>query len=92
MCFLVLQIKEYDYYGSYDIPTNKNHVYNELLGQEYTFEFPPHHDIVSILIDGAGGSWTKPVTLRDRCACMSSVALDRDIHIHVVQLQGGLLV
>ena len=25
---------------------NKDYKYNELLGQEYTFDFPPHHDIV----------------------------------------------
>ena len=42
-------MKEYDFYGAYDVEKNKDYKYNELLGQEYTFDFPPHHDIVSIL-------------------------------------------
>uniref|UniRef100_A0A8C4II14 Sarcosine dehydrogenase n=1 Tax=Dicentrarchus labrax TaxID=13489 RepID=A0A8C4II14_DICLA len=40
-------VKDYDYYGAYDIKKNVNYKYNELLGKEYTFDFPPHHDVVS---------------------------------------------
>lgn len=41
-----LKVKDYDYYGAYGVAENKDYKYNELLGQEYTFDFPPHHDIV----------------------------------------------
>lgn len=41
-------MKEYDYYGAYDVKQHQDYKYNELLGQDYTFDFPPHHDIVSI--------------------------------------------
>uniref|UniRef100_A0A8C4II75 Sarcosine dehydrogenase, mitochondrial n=1 Tax=Dicentrarchus labrax TaxID=13489 RepID=A0A8C4II75_DICLA len=40
------QVKDYDYYGAYDIKKNVNYKYNELLGKEYTFDFPPHHDVI----------------------------------------------
>uniref|UniRef100_A0A665WW32 Sarcosine dehydrogenase n=1 Tax=Echeneis naucrates TaxID=173247 RepID=A0A665WW32_ECHNA len=39
---------EKDMYG-YDIRyvrKNVNYKYNELLGKEYTFDFPPHHDVI----------------------------------------------
>uniref|UniRef100_A0A3Q1ETL4 Sarcosine dehydrogenase, mitochondrial n=1 Tax=Acanthochromis polyacanthus TaxID=80966 RepID=A0A3Q1ETL4_9TELE len=39
-------LKDYDYYGSYDIKKNVNYKYNELLNKEYTFGFPPHHDVI----------------------------------------------
>uniref|UniRef100_A0A1A8PTX8 Sarcosine dehydrogenase, mitochondrial n=3 Tax=Nothobranchius TaxID=28779 RepID=A0A1A8PTX8_9TELE len=39
-------VKDYDYYGAYGIRTNVNYKYNELLGKEYTFNFPPHHDVI----------------------------------------------
>ncbi|KAM6901533.1 sarcosine dehydrogenase, mitochondrial isoform 1-T1 [Lycodopsis pacificus] len=39
-------LKDYDYYGAYDIKKNGNYKYNELLGKEYTFDFPPHHDVI----------------------------------------------
>lgn len=40
------KVKDYDYYGAYDIQKNVNYKYNDLLGKEYTFGFPPHHDVV----------------------------------------------
>lgn len=46
-----LQVLDYDYYGSYGQERHRDYTYNRLLGDEYTFDFPPHHDIVS-----AGGS------------------------------------
>ncbi|KAM4634695.1 sarcosine dehydrogenase, mitochondrial [Polymixia lowei] len=36
----------YDYYGAYDIKKNINYKYNALLGNEYTFDFPPHHNVI----------------------------------------------
>ncbi|KAM6902878.1 sarcosine dehydrogenase, mitochondrial isoform 1-T2 [Xenentodon cancila] len=39
-------VKDYDYYGAYDVKKNENYKYNELLGKEYTFDFPPHHDVI----------------------------------------------
>ncbi|XP_047425907.1 sarcosine dehydrogenase, mitochondrial [Mugil cephalus] len=39
-------VKDYDYYGAYDIKKNVNYRYNDLLGKEYTFDFPPHHDVI----------------------------------------------
>lgn len=39
-------VKDYDYYGAYDTPKNVNYKYNKLLGREYTFDFPPHHDVI----------------------------------------------
>lgn len=43
---VLLQVKDYDYYGAYDVKMNVNYKYNNLLGKEYTFDFPPHHDVV----------------------------------------------
>ncbi|XP_028826887.1 sarcosine dehydrogenase, mitochondrial isoform X2 [Denticeps clupeoides] len=39
-------VLDYDYYGAYDVPQNINYKYNDLLGKEYTFSFPPHHDVI----------------------------------------------
>lgn len=39
-------VKDYDYYGAYNVKRNEKYKYNELLGQEYTFDFPPHHDVI----------------------------------------------
>lgn len=39
-------VLNYDYYGAYDIEKNQNYKYNELLGREYTFDFPAHHDVI----------------------------------------------
>lgn len=39
-------LKDYDYYGSYDVKQNTNYKYSELLGKEYTFDFPPHHNVI----------------------------------------------
>uniref|UniRef100_A0A3Q3LRL6 Sarcosine dehydrogenase, mitochondrial n=1 Tax=Mastacembelus armatus TaxID=205130 RepID=A0A3Q3LRL6_9TELE len=39
-------VKDYDYYGAYEVKKHVNYKYNELLGKEYTFDFPPHHDVV----------------------------------------------
>lgn len=44
------QVLDYDYYGAYGRERHGDYTYNRLLGDEYTFDFPPHHDIVS----GAG--------------------------------------
>ncbi|XP_033643336.1 sarcosine dehydrogenase, mitochondrial-like [Asterias rubens] len=39
-------VLEYDYYGAYDNPKHENHRYAELLQDDYTFDFPKHHDII----------------------------------------------
>uniref|UniRef100_A0A3B4E3S7 Sarcosine dehydrogenase, mitochondrial n=1 Tax=Pygocentrus nattereri TaxID=42514 RepID=A0A3B4E3S7_PYGNA len=39
-------VLDYDYYGAYGIPTHSDYKYNQLLGKEYTFDFPPHHDTI----------------------------------------------
>ncbi|XP_034048171.1 sarcosine dehydrogenase, mitochondrial isoform X2 [Thalassophryne amazonica] len=39
-------VKDYDYYGAYDIKKNVNYKYSDLLNKEYTFGFPPHHDVI----------------------------------------------
>ncbi|GIX90707.1 sarcosine dehydrogenase, mitochondrial [Caerostris extrusa] len=38
--------KEYDYYGSYGIPEHKNYTYVQRLNEDYTFQFPKHHEII----------------------------------------------
>lgn len=48
LCLFPPKVKDYDYYGAYDTKKNVNYKYNELLGREYTFNFPPHHDVVSV--------------------------------------------
>ncbi|XP_061913144.1 sarcosine dehydrogenase, mitochondrial [Entelurus aequoreus] len=40
------QVKDYDYYGAYEVKKNQEYKYKELLGKEYTFDFPPHHDLI----------------------------------------------
>ncbi|KAG8194546.1 hypothetical protein JTE90_013293 [Oedothorax gibbosus] len=39
-------VKDYDYYGSYGIPENKDYTYVERLNEDYTFQFPKHHEII----------------------------------------------
>ncbi|KAF6725838.1 Sarcosine dehydrogenase, mitochondrial [Oryzias melastigma] len=39
-------VKDYDYYGAYEKRKNTSYKYNELLAKEYTFDFPPHHDVI----------------------------------------------
>ncbi|MED6248055.1 hypothetical protein ATANTOWER_025201 [Ataeniobius toweri] len=39
-------VKGYDYYGAYNMRNNENYKYRELLSKEYTFDFPPHHDVI----------------------------------------------
>lgn len=40
------QVLPYDYCGAYGRRTHEDYTYGRLLGQEYTFSFPPHHDVV----------------------------------------------
>uniref|UniRef100_A0A8D2NAY0 Sarcosine dehydrogenase, mitochondrial n=1 Tax=Zonotrichia albicollis TaxID=44394 RepID=A0A8D2NAY0_ZONAL len=39
-------VLDYDYYGAYGHERHRDYNYNRLLGDEYTFDFPPHHDII----------------------------------------------
>uniref|UniRef100_A0A8C5U2W9 Sarcosine dehydrogenase, mitochondrial n=1 Tax=Malurus cyaneus samueli TaxID=2593467 RepID=A0A8C5U2W9_9PASS len=39
-------VLDYDYYGAYGRERHQDYTYNRLLGDEYTFDFPPHHDII----------------------------------------------
>ncbi|NXC22204.1 SARDH protein, partial [Corythaeola cristata] len=39
-------VLDYDYYGAYGQERHRDYAYNRLLGDEYTFDFPPHHDII----------------------------------------------
>uniref|UniRef100_A0A6Q2YJ47 Sarcosine dehydrogenase n=1 Tax=Esox lucius TaxID=8010 RepID=A0A6Q2YJ47_ESOLU len=39
-------VLDYDWYGAYDISRNQNYKYNKLLGEEYTFDYPPHHHLI----------------------------------------------
>lgn len=41
------QVLHYDYYGAYGNQAHEGYAYNRLLADEYTFDFPPHHDVVS---------------------------------------------
>ena len=43
---LLPQELPYDYYGAYGHRAHEDYTYGRLLGQEYTFSFPPHHDAV----------------------------------------------
>lgn len=57
---LLPQVLDYDYYGAYSQERHKDYAYNQLLADEYTFDFPPHHDTVSVGVffggvSGAGG-------------------------------------
>ncbi|TRY74135.1 hypothetical protein DNTS_026682 [Danionella cerebrum] len=45
-CFKKDTVLDYDYYGAYDVPKNTVYPYSEILGKEYTFDFPPHHDVI----------------------------------------------
>ncbi|XP_032905303.1 sarcosine dehydrogenase, mitochondrial [Amblyraja radiata] len=37
---------DYDYYGMYDNKRHEDYRYNQLLREDYTFDFPSHHDQV----------------------------------------------
>ncbi|NXG33368.1 SARDH protein, partial [Dromaius novaehollandiae] len=39
-------VLDYDYYGAYKRQRHSNYMYNRLLGDEYTFDFPPHHHVI----------------------------------------------
>lgn len=41
------QVLDYDHYGAYGTPVHEDYAYGRLLADEYTFDFPPHHDMVS---------------------------------------------
>lgn len=41
------QVLHYDYYGAYGNQAHEDYAYSRLLKDEYTFDFPPHHDVVS---------------------------------------------
>ncbi|XDC52463.1 hypothetical protein R6Z07M_003645 [Ovis aries] len=36
----------YDFCGAYGHRAHEDHAYGRLLGQEYSFSFPPHHDVI----------------------------------------------
>lgn len=42
----VVHLRKYDYYGAYDNERHEKYLYRDLLEQEYTFDFPKHHDII----------------------------------------------
>ncbi|CAK7290090.1 Sarcosine dehydrogenase, mitochondrial [Vulpes lagopus] len=39
-------VLQYDYYGAYGNQAHEDYTYGCLLGDEYTFDFPPHHDVI----------------------------------------------
>ncbi|KAM7092717.1 sarcosine dehydrogenase, mitochondrial isoform 4-T8 [Molossus nigricans] len=39
-------VLHYDYYGAYGNQAHQGYAYNRLLADEYTFDFPPHHDVI----------------------------------------------
>nr|XP_011722973.1 sarcosine dehydrogenase, mitochondrial isoform X2 [Macaca nemestrina] len=39
-------VLEYDYYGAYGSRPHEDYAYRRLLADEYTFDFPPHHDTI----------------------------------------------
>ncbi|XP_066222856.1 sarcosine dehydrogenase, mitochondrial [Saccopteryx leptura] len=39
-------VLHYDYYGAYGNQAHEDYAYNRLLADEYTFDFPPHHDVI----------------------------------------------
>lgn len=39
-------VLDYDYYGAYGKQAHGNYAYSRLLGDEYTFDFPPHHHVI----------------------------------------------
>lgn len=42
-----IQVLDYNYYGAYGHPSCEEDAYRQLLSEEYTFDFPPHHSTVS---------------------------------------------
>ncbi|OXB69053.1 hypothetical protein ASZ78_009529 [Callipepla squamata] len=40
------QVLDYDYYGAYSQEQHRDYTYKQLLADEYTFDFPPHHDVI----------------------------------------------
>uniref|UniRef100_A0ACB8F0T6 Uncharacterized protein n=1 Tax=Sphaerodactylus townsendi TaxID=933632 RepID=A0ACB8F0T6_9SAUR len=40
------QVLDYDYYGAYGHKPHQGYTYNQLLSDEYTFDFPPHHKVI----------------------------------------------
>uniref|UniRef100_A0A8I3NJE2 Sarcosine dehydrogenase, mitochondrial n=2 Tax=Canis lupus familiaris TaxID=9615 RepID=A0A8I3NJE2_CANLF len=40
------EVLQYDYYGAYGNQAHEDYTYGCLLGDEYTFDFPPHHDVI----------------------------------------------
>lgn len=42
-----IQVPDYNYYGAYGHPPCEEDTYRQLLSEEYTFDFPPHHSTVS---------------------------------------------
>ncbi|CAO2587647.1 Sarcosine dehydrogenase, mitochondrial [Lemmus lemmus] len=39
-------VLDYDYYGAYGKQAHRNYAYSRLLGDENTFDFPPHHHAI----------------------------------------------
>lgn len=39
-------VQDYDYYGAYGHQQHQDYAYSQLLEKEYTFTFPPHHDVI----------------------------------------------
>ncbi|XP_010371080.1 sarcosine dehydrogenase, mitochondrial isoform X3 [Rhinopithecus roxellana] len=54
-------VLEYDYYGAYGSRAHEDYAYRRLLADEYTFDFPPHHDTEASAEQSqdkvTGGSW-----------------------------------
>ncbi|XP_047380112.1 sarcosine dehydrogenase, mitochondrial isoform X3 [Sciurus carolinensis] len=42
----VAPVLDYDYYGAYGHQAHQDCAYTRLLGDEYTFDFPPHHHVI----------------------------------------------
>ncbi|KAL8174608.1 UNVERIFIED_CONTAM: hypothetical protein K2H54_049890, partial [Gekko kuhli] len=40
------QVLDYDYYGAYGHKPHEDYAYNQLLSDEYTFDFPAHHKVI----------------------------------------------
>ena len=43
-------VESYDYYGAYDNEAHTDHAYADRLRQDYTFDFPKHHEQVGVTI------------------------------------------
>ncbi|XP_018084950.1 sarcosine dehydrogenase, mitochondrial isoform X2 [Xenopus laevis] len=39
-------VLDYDYYSAYGLEPHQDYLYTQLLEKEYTFSFPPHHDVI----------------------------------------------